>query len=149
MIQAYRLSNAIYENFVRLNLYDKSTDITYKPLYGITSQQSNKTKYFISNSIDRTNKDRYTKTSFKINYEDIEVLAGGLIYLGTDDFPYGLYDVTIYQNSDDTNIDPDGLTIIYQGLMNLIASGNEAVTYTEYTTNDDETDSVYITNTSI
>ena len=149
MIQAYRLSNVIYENLVRLNLYDKMTDITYKPLYQITSLQSNKTKYFISNSIDTSNKDRYIETSFKTNYEDTELLVGGLIYLGTDDFPYGLYDVTIYQNSGTSNLDPDGLTQIYSGLMNLTASGNESVEYTEYTTNDSDTDSVYITNTYI
>ena len=149
MIQAYRLSAAIYENFVRLNLYDKMSNTDYKPLYKITSQQSNKTKYFIPNSIDKTSQDRYIQTSFKTNYVDTEVLEGGLIYVGTDDFPYGLYDVTLYQNSGDTNLDPSGLTTIYTGLMNLISSGNESVEYTEYTTNDSDTESVYITNTYI
>ena len=73
----------------------------------------------------------------------------GRIVLGTTDFPYGMYDVNIYQNdpSTATNLDPDNaIKKIYTGLMNLTPkAGNEAIDYTEYTTNDSETESVYIT----
>ena len=59
------------------------------------------------------------------------------------------YDVNIYQNdpSTATNLDPDNaIKKIYTGLMNLTPkAGNEAIDYTEYTTNDSETESVYIT----
>ena len=73
----------------------------------------------------------------------------GRIVLGTTDFPSGMYDVNIYQNdpSTATNLDPDNaIKLLYTGLMNLRAiPGNEATDYKEYTTNDSETESVYIT----
>ena len=73
-------------------------------------------------------------------------LAGGIIALGTTDYPLGFYDVTIYEQSTGGNLDPTGLTVIYTGLMNLSStSSTRSVTYTEYTTNDSDTESVYIT----
>jgi len=57
-----------------------------------------------------------------------------------------MYDTTIYQNTSDTNYDPTGLTVIWNGLTNIIAdSTNPAVEYTDYDTNDTDTESVYIT----
>ena len=54
--------------------------------------------------------------------------------------------MTIYQNTSNTNLDPTGLTTIWNGLMNLKAADNfPAVQYNEYNTNDTETESVYIT----
>ena len=68
--------------------------------------------------------------------------------MGDSDFPYGFYNVTIWQNNSNSNLDPDNaIKIIYKGLMNFAETGLPAVTYTEYTTNDTDTESVYITNT--
>ena len=75
----------------------------------------------------------------------------GLIILGTTDFPLGFYDVIIYENSSDTNLDPTGLTVIWEGLAN-VELRKEAddtpvpVKYKEYTTNDADTESIYLTN---
>jgi hypothetical protein len=70
----------------------------------------------------------------------------GVIFLGSTDYPLGFYDVVIYQNSSNSNLDPSGLTTIWNGLMNLTNNANASpVDYTEYTTNDSDTESVYIT----
>ena len=64
-----------------------------------------------------------------------------------------MFDVTIRENT--TNSLPgviDTRPVVFTGLMNLSsretgeAYANPAVTYTEYTTNDSDTESVYITN---
>jgi hypothetical protein len=77
-----------------------------------------------------------------------EVLLEAKIQLGTTDFPLGFYDVTIYNNTDNTNLDTTGLPVIWNGLMNLtgFSSATQSVTYTEYTTNDADTESIYLTN---
>ena len=56
-------------------------------------------------------------------------------------------DVVIYQNNNNTNLDPDNaVKRIFTGLANLSATDAvKPVTYTEYTTNDSDTESVYIT----
>ena len=79
---------------------------------------------------------------------DQENLLNAIIQLGTTDFPLGFYDVILYNNTDNTNIDPTGLTVIWKGLMNLTGfnSNTESVTYKEYTTNDADTESIYLTN---
>ena len=85
--------------------------------------------------------------------EGSEDLDGGKVYLGNRSYPYGLYNVTIYQNSVSapTNLDPSAGTIkatLWRGLLNLNEkAGNEAVTYTTY--NDTQKQNVYITNTTI
>jgi len=58
-----------------------------------------------------------------------------------------MYNVTAYQNNSSSNLDPDNaIKTIWNGLMNLRPeTTNEAVNYTEYTNNDSENDSVYIT----
>ena len=57
----------------------------------------------------------------------------------------GVYDVTIYQNNNNANLDPaNAVKVLYVGLMNLISS-TATTDYSEYTTNDSDTESVYIT----
>ena len=130
----------------RLNIYDKATSVDYKPLITFTSQLTGKSKTFVSTLNTTTNKDRYVELGCMVTYQDSETLTAGVIYLGNTDFPLGFYDVTIYQNSSNTNLDPSGLTTIYTGLMNLTSTtGTESVKYSEYTTNDSDTESVYIT----
>ena len=90
-----------------------------------------------------TNENRYTEMKYTIGTTDLPLL--GLIILGTTDYPFGFYDVTIYQNSSNSNLDPSGLTTtLYTGLLNL-RSLVDTTQYTSYTINDSDTDSVYIT----
>ena len=73
-------------------------------------------------------------------------LGYGILELGTQDLPLGFYDVTIYQNDDSGSLDPTGLPVLYNGLANLTADTAAASPkYSEYTTNDSDTESVYIT----
>ena len=86
-------------------------------------------------------------TIFVLNSTGGENLGSGVVFLGSTDFPLGFYDVVIYQNNNNTNLDPDNaIKTIYTGLANLSATSAVApVDYTEYTTNDSDTESVYIT----
>ena len=134
-----------------LNLYDEmivnGSETTMNPLISFTSQLTGKTKNFLSIVTVYTSKERWVL--MLVNVNTTETPSSGKIILGTTDFPYGMYDVKIYQNdpSTATNLDPDNaIKLLYTGLMNLEAkSGNEAIDYKEYTTNDSETESVYIT----
>ena len=128
----------------RINLYDKMTPDSTGLLITFTSQLTGKSKTFIPITVLLSNKDRYVEFTYFIMTTDN--LAGGIIALGTTDYPLGFYDVTIYEQSTGGNLDPTGLTVIYTGLMNLSStSSTRSVTYTEYTTNDSDTESVYIT----
>jgi hypothetical protein len=148
MIQGIAINFAQYTNNIYLNLADKMSNTTYKPLLSFTSNQTKKTKYLVPNTMDKTNEERYLKLTWINNHLNVEVPSGGLIHLGTTDFPFDFYDVVTYQNTSNTNLDPSGLTTIWNGLMQLTASGTgyESPAYTEYTTNDSDTESVYITN---
>ena len=127
-----------------VNLYDKMTTDEYGILVTFTSQLTGKSKTFMPITTLFSKKDRYVEFTYFIMTTDN--LGGGIIALGTTDYPLGFYDVTIYENESGANLDPSGLSVIYTGLMNLSsASNNRSVTYTEYTTNDSDTESVYIT----
>ena len=146
MIQLVRATTLQFKQ-VFLNLYDKMTNADYKPLVTFTSQLTGNSKTFVVASANYTNKDRYVELLiYTPQNEANENLLSGAPYLGNTDFPLGFYDVTIYQNTDNTNLDPSGLTTIYEGLMNLSSNATtDPVTYKEYTTNDSDTESVYIT----
>ena len=151
MIQSiYNNNNVTITQTIDVNLYDskyfrQAYELFGKiPLVNIISQQTGKNKTFRPTLIDLTNKDRYvslTYTTFST-----EILNLGFISFGNTDFPYGLYDLQIYAStSDDMSI--LGLRHIYTGLFNVIpVSTQEAVVYNEYSTNDTDTNSVYITN---
>jgi hypothetical protein len=122
------------------------TATTYNPLFALTSQSTNKTKYVVAPTNDYTNKERYVKLAINISSTGVEAGHVGIITLGNADFPYGFYDVVIYQNYSNTNIDPDSaIKVIYKTIMNLKAVNNDAITYTEYT--DTISSPTYITNT--
>jgi hypothetical protein len=129
------------------NMIQDGTETTIKPLISFTSQLTGKSKIFLPFYAIYTWKERYVL--ILLTLKNADNLYVGDIKLGTTDFPYGLYDVNIYQNqtSSPANLDPaNAIKKIYTGLMNLTAkAGNEAIDYTEYTTNDSETESVYIT----
>jgi len=146
MIQLSR-SSGTTTNHIYLNLYDEMTSTDYDVLVSVTSQLTGKTKTF-SPTTTYTNKDRYTQmTIFVLNSIAGENLGSGVVFLGSTDFPLGFYDVVIYQNNNNTNLDPDNaIKTIYTGLANLSPTDAvEPVDYTEYTTNDSDTESVYIT----
>ena len=139
-------------NVTYLNLYDfyASSD-EFRSLWTITSQFTKKSITYLPSTV-YTNKERYvymvTVTTWDIDAQD---LATGFIQLGTTNFPLGFYDVVIYENTSNTNTDTSGLKVVYKGLMNLISQNattgadTPPVDYKEYTTNDSDTESVYIT----
>tara|TARA_R100000700_G_C3175397_1_gene150236 strand:+ start:1059 stop:1511 length:453 start_codon:yes stop_codon:yes gene_type:complete len=133
---------------VSLDLYDKMTNADYPPLFTFTSQASGDSLTTLPLATDYENKDRYVSCGFITGSNFVPSL--GFITFGTTDLPYGFYDATIYQNSGSSNLDPTGLTIIWEGLANFYAieTGilkNPAVEYTDYDNNDADTESVYIT----
>ena len=139
-------------NTVYLNIYDvyDSAD-TFRALWTITSQFTKKSKTYLPSQVT-TNKDRYIAMNTITTYSaGSESLGTGIIQLATTDFPLGFYDVKIYENTSNENLDPTGLKVVYNGLMNLVskdgATGADTppVEYTDYTTNDSDTESVYIT----
>ena len=143
MTNASNVTNYIY---ARLNDVGSATN-TVRPLISIKSQQTEKILNFMASVVTTTNENRYTQMSYTINNAGFDLPLVGLIQLGSTDYPLGFYDVTIYQNSNNTNLDPDNtVKTIYTGIANLSATAAASpVDYTEYTTNDSDTESVYIT----
>lgn len=161
MIQLSRgkLSASSYSNNFYLNLYDayiNKSNIQYRPIIALTNQQTGNLVNLKprSDSYVTTYKERYVKMEILIRTS--ELLNSGIVNLGTKDRPYGFYDVTIYEYDSNLSIPGQGvideMNIVYKGLANLTdskfgGSFNPAVEYKEYTDNDSDTDSVYITNT--
>lgn len=145
MIQWTRNNSLSSTNcFAYVDIYDEMTATTYNPLIVLTSQSTNKTKYVIP-ATDLTNKERYVKLTTTIS-KTTDTGQFGIITLGNADFPYGFYDVVIYQNNSALNLDPaNAIKVIYKTIMNLKAVNNDAIIYTEYT--DTITSPTYITNT--
>ena len=145
MIQATLTSGSLIENHIYLRLDDVSTvdvDGDIRPLISIKSQQTQKVLNFMPSGVTISTADRYNKLTYKIGADSP---LGGLIPLGTTDYPLGFYDVTIYQNNNNANLDPaNAVKTLYVGLLNLISS-TATTDYSEYTTNDSDTESVYIT----
>ena len=91
---------------------------------------------------------RYVYFLSKVSLTEADDVANGLIKVGTTDMPYGFYDLKIYEMGSAADYDPDNaLATLFVGIMNLSNLGDykNAVKYTEYTTNDSDTESVYIT----
>ena len=147
-VKIENVGDTLLLNTFYLDIYDKMTIDSGRVLMTLTSQFTGKSKTVSMNTI-YTNKERYISLSFfttrMLNLED---LVEAKIQLGTKEFPMGFYDATLYQNADDNNLDPTGLPVIWNGLINIAGNTNatEAVTYTEYITNDADTDSIYLTN---
>ena len=132
-------------------------------LYKIKSQQTGNEKIFTNTGtfpslgMNTNTFDRYITSGFmyySVNPSSTEDLSSAELKIGNTDFPLGFYDITIYQSETDGELNPNNATaILYNGLLNLkgseslSASSNfQAVKYTEYTTNDSDTESGYITN---
>jgi len=131
-----------------LDIHDEMTVDSGRVLATFTSQFTGKSKTVSTNTL-YTNKERYIQLAvFTTRDADEENLIEARIQLGTTDFPLGFYDVILYQNTDNSNLDPTGLPVIWNGLMNLsgYSTATQSVKYTEYTTNDADTESIYLTN---
>ena len=135
-----------------INLYDEINIVKpilgtlYKPLQILTSQSTGNSRAF-TGSIVEQDRERYIRLACVTStYAGFNQPDAGNIQVGTKDYPLGLYDITMYENTENGNLDPTGLKIIYSGLANLSdIDGADGTTYSEYTTNDSDTDSVYIT----
>jgi len=146
MIQS-QVTDGNFGNLSAVNIYDEVeavTSIAYKPLWVITSQFTRKEKTFLplyaAGLFPRSALFVWT-TSYSS-----ENLLIGLIKIGNTDYPLGFYDLEIYNNSSDTNLDKSGLTKLFTGLLNFKGvDPKQSVTYSEYTTNDADTESVYVT----
>ena len=130
-------------------LHSASLDIadainsTYRPLVEFKSQQTGKSKYFIPTIFTTTFSDRYCIIYwFDSTSEDLD---SGIINVGNTNYPLGFYDVTIYKNISDTNLNPAITTPVYYTILNMFDSTKSSSTFTQYTTNDTNTNSVYIT----
>ena len=144
MIQLRR-DDTTYINTQYLAVQDVITNTDYGLLATLTSQLTGKSKTFICNT-------NYSSTRissillFVLASSSGENLTSGVIFLGSTDYPLGFYDITFYQNTSASNLDPTGLTVVSTQLANLSATSDvQPVTYSEYTTNDSDTESVYIT----
>ena len=86
-----------------------------------------------------------------------EDLSASQLIVGTDEFPMGFYNFTVYQTETLGEFNPANATAtLYEGILNMTGSNNASdslnfqdVRYNEYTTNDTDTDTVYITNTAV
>ena len=131
-----------------LDIHDEMTVDSGRVLATFTSQFTGKSKTVSTNTL-YTNKERYIQLAvFTTRDADEENLLEARIQLGTVDYPLGFYDVILYQNTDNSNLDPTGLPVVWNGLMNLsgYSTATQSVKYTEYTTNDADTESIYLTN---
>jgi hypothetical protein len=130
-------------------------------LYKLESHQTGKVKIFARTGFKpavgvNVNKfERQITLGFKysVNPASTEDLTDAEILVGTDEFPLGFYNITIYETETDGELNPDNAkATLYNGLLNMSAStlsasqNFEEVQYNEYTTNDSENESVYLTN---
>ena len=166
MIQATKDWEQDYTlNYIYANITGQMTSFDKKPLVYLVNQQTGADYSFIPTQINDVtypsydytiNKGRYTKMTYRILKDHggggENPLAGYICLCVTynatyENLPYGMYNMTIYQNKSNSNLDPaNAIKKIWTGLYNLTAVNNNAVTYTEYTTNDADTESIYLTN---
>jgi|TARA_R110000824_G_scaffold200074_2_gene384083 hypothetical protein len=142
-------NSLVIGNKFYLDLYDKIKPATvYRPLVVLTNQTTKYSKT-VKVSMDSTNKERYLEMQI-VSTRGLtpENLSSGIVFFGSTDFPLGFYDVTIYKNTSNENMDITGLSVIYSCLANIIGNTDATapVTYTEYATNDSDTESIYLTN---
>jgi len=152
MIQLYKPTIVAYYPNIRVNLYDEMTSTDYFPLISFKSQFTGKIKTFRPFGVFVDKIERYYTLVIKMLHgESSEQLVNGWVNFGNQNFPFGFYNVTIYQNNDNTNLDPTNtIKTLWTGLANLTTDTTQSITptvnYTAYTTNDADTESIYITN---
>jgi hypothetical protein len=120
-------------NNIALSLAEKTTITDAYYLFCFQSDQT-KLKYYLIPTDLSTTEQRKRFNKFTIT-EGIDNPLNGSIILGLA----GRYHYTIYEQDNDTNLDPAGLNIVERGIMNLkgdlptryVAYDNN-VTYTVY-----------------
>ena len=147
--------NLLYQKTVYLNLADKwitQPEPDTKFVLGeLICQYTGFTQYnFISTNWD--NSERYVEVAIR-NWPDY-IESSTWFKMGTTNSPLGFYDFNLYQNVNDTSLDPTGKNVLYAGTINAVLSPTNdngtattpTVEYKEYTNNDADTDSIYLTN---
>ena len=132
---------------IRASIYDTMTnDDEYLPLIVYKSQFTGYTKTSKGQAVYWNSKDRYVAIQQTVLAQGgTEDLSTGKVLFGTKDFPFGFYDITIYQNNNSDNMDiSNAIKVVYRGILN-VSSDAGTVDYKQYTTNDADTESVYIT----
>ena len=116
-----------------LMLRDEMLNNTYKPLIAIQSQMTSTLSFFIPTTWDiTTNPSRYGKITFSITNTGTGNASAGLVYVGTPTQPFGLYNVTIYENVSNDNVDVNLVsTVIYETMMYIKAVNNDNVEFKE------------------
>ena len=152
MIQFYKPTTIDYYPTIRANIYNDMTSTDYLPLISFESQFTGKIKNFRPNMVVLSNLERYYGLTVKMLVGDAaENLVDGRVNFGNKNFPFGFYNVTIYENNNNTNLDPtNAIKTLWTGLANISTDTTQATTptvkYTEYTDNDSDTESIYLTN---
>tara|TARA_R100000808_G_C2112751_1_gene126343 strand:+ start:116 stop:667 length:552 start_codon:yes stop_codon:yes gene_type:complete len=160
----------IADKFVGTPTFTSSTigDDTYYALsfpyilYKLESQQTGKTKIFtrsgfspaVGKNLNKYKRQVTLSFEYSVNPSSTEDLSAAEILVGNDDFPLGFYNITVYETDTNGELNPDNAkAVLYNGILNMkgrealgTANDFQSVVYTEYTTNDADTDSVYITN---
>ena len=134
MIQAIADKNQAQTlNTVYLMLRDEMLNNSYRPLIAIQSQMSNTSTYFVPTTIDLgSHPSRYGKFTFSITNTGTGDAGVGLVGVGTPSRPFGLYNVTIYENVNNDNTDINLVsTVIYKTMMYIKAVNNDNVEFKE------------------
>ncbi len=117
-----QLTKGLTQNII-LTLTEKATTATPIFLFVFTNRSSNEEVKFIklNNQDISLYKERYNKFSIVVN----DYFANSLD---------GQYTYNVYQNSNTTNLDPTGLVLLENGILELIDT--PSIEYTQHTTND-------------
>tara|TARA_R110002020_G_scaffold164573_1_gene351363 strand:- start:6721 stop:7194 length:474 start_codon:yes stop_codon:yes gene_type:complete len=120
-------------------------EYNYYPLFTLVSQETGKEKTFLPYTMTTTNAQRYLKFGILIMSGN-EIPLIGWINLGTKNFPYGLYDLTVRNNNSQFNLNVLlAQNVIWNGLLNLQEDPqNESIQFDEY--EETQNQQVYITN---
>ena len=117
-----QLTKGLTQNII-LTLTEKATTATPIFLFVFTNRSSNEEVKFIklNNQDISLYKERYNKFSIVVN----DYFANSLD---------GQYTYNVYQNSNTTNLNPTGLVLLENGILELIDT--PSIEYTQHTTND-------------
>ena len=142
-------SSSIITNDFYLDIYDKIQGYVYRPLILLKSQLTKYSKIAslgVGNVGDSQKRYIYMQI-VSTNGLVAENLPERIVRFGTTNFPLGFYDAIIYKNTSNDNMDISGLSVVYNGLAHVTGETTAVspVKYSEYTTNDSDTESVYIT----
>jgi len=129
-------------------------------LFKLESQQTGKVKYFTRTisyptGIGIDKHERYISLPFfySVSSTQTEDLSQGKVRVGTTEFPLGFYDITVLETLTSGELNPANATAtLYSGTLNMTGSEStntdlnfESVKYSDYSVNDSDTESVYIT----